>query len=571
MSPTGEWLGLSWDEVHQAVVEVTAGLLALEAAHGPARRGQVGFVIGANSPEYFIAEYALQASRIAAFPLFEPMTAPEMLSTLASYPVDVAFSGSEDATSRLLIAADDLGLRQIVQWGDDPLVHDARVISLADLRTRGVELRHDDPAVVDKRIDSGTLDDIACIILTSGTTGISKGVLGSHRYMLDVAARYAHVYGAQPRDRYLSYLPAAFSVEQYNGLTLAAALPLEVAFSSSAASVGDEFISSRSSMKFLVPRQWEELRASLPVEILDDADAISAGRSGIRTRLGLQHVTGCINAGGSLSAGVFDFFRQLGLHIRNVYGFAEVGIIASTRDDDPPESGGVPLPTAYGSEPIRLRIEDGEIQTTGGVRCSGYWNQAEHLAITPDGWLRSGDAGVIDEGVLQVLDRVANIQHLPDGRTFAPQPIEISAMRSPFLANIVLIGGHGEDSRIAALLQVNEPAVRRRLEASDALPEDYQAVVASPSVVRLMVDEIRKLNAEQPPSQRIELIALLPKPLSVEDGELTRSMKLRRSAVVSRYHELVDATFTAPAGRVSFNVESPDGQRIELASLVVHI
>ena len=149
--------------------------------------------------------------------------------------------------------------------------------------------------------------------------------------------------------------------------------------------------------------------------------------------------------------------------IRNVYGFAEVGIITSTRDSDPPESVGIPLPTTYGVEPIRVRIQDGEVVTQGGAMCSGYWGDSHQLSRTTDGWLHSGDAGVIDRGVLTVLDRLGNIQHLPDGRTFAPQPIEIAAMRSPFISNLVLIGGFGTDSRIAALVQVNESAVRRHL------------------------------------------------------------------------------------------------------------
>ncbi|GAA1009850.1 long-chain acyl-CoA synthetase [Acrocarpospora pleiomorpha] len=550
MGEGGEWIGQPWREVYRAVAEFAAGLIDLEREHGQARPGQVGFVIGSNAPEFFVAEYALQASGVTAFPLFERMTAEEMRTTLASYPASVAFSGSGAATACLL---DELDIRCVVQWGTDPVPGDPRVLTLAELRTRGAASLRRDPDAVDRRIDSGSLDDIACIILTSGTTGASKGVLGSYRYMLDVAARYAHTYGAKSHDRYLSFLPPAFSVEQYNGLTLAAALPLDVAFASSPAATAEEFVSSRSSMKFLGPRQWEELRATLPSELLHDPAAIEARQAEIRARLGIEHVTGCISAGGSLSAEVFDFFRRLGLRIRNLYGFAEVGIITTTRDCDPPESVGIPLPTAYGAEPIEVRLEGGEVQTRGGVRCADYWGETHQLALTADGWLRSGDAGVIDEGVLTVLDRLANIQRLPDGRTFAPQPIEINAMRSPFIANFLVIGGHGDDSRVAALVQLNESAVRRHLSAA-ALPEGFEALAGSAAVTRLMVEEVRKLNAEQPPSQRIDLIGLLPKPLSLDDGELTPSMKLRRAAVLRRYEPLVDMMFAGTDAQVSFTV-----------------
>jgi long-chain acyl-CoA synthetase len=285
-------------------------------------------------------------------------------------------------------------------------------------------------------------------------------------------------------------------------------------------------------------------------------------------------VTGCVSAGGSLSAEVFDFFRRIGLRIRNVYGFAEVGIITSTRDSDPPESVGIPLPTTYGVEPIRVRIQDGEVVTKGGAMSSGYWGDSHQLSRTTDGWLRSGDAGVIDQGVLTVLDRLSNIQHLPDGRTFAPQPIEIAAMRSPFLSNFVLIGGYGADSRIAALVQVNESAVRRHLSGRESLPDDYGALAASPAVAQLMVQELRKLNAEQPASQRVDIIGLLPKPLSADDGELTRSMKLRRTVVLGRYEALVRAMFTAGEGQVSFAVdmsESNRGDTRQFSSRIAHV
>jgi long-chain acyl-CoA synthetase len=181
---------------------------------------------------------------------------------------------------------------------------------------------------------------------------------------------------------------------------------------------------------------------------------------------------------------------------------------------------------------------------------------------------------VIDQGVPTVLDRLANIQHLPDGRAFAPQPIEIGAMRSPFISNFLLIGGRGDDSRIAALVQVNESAVRRHLSETERVPDDYGALVTSPTVTQLIVEEVRRLNAEQPPSQRIDLIGILPKPLSADNGELTRTMKLRRTVVLRRYEPLVQAMFTATEGQVSFTVDMSEGHQGDtrhFSSRIAHV
>ncbi|KQW44999.1 hypothetical protein ASC77_19635 [Nocardioides sp. Root1257] len=550
----GRWDSMTWAQVYAVVVEAAAGILELERKLPARQAGQAGFVVGPNSPEHFIAEYALQAVGLTAFPLFSAISTPEMRVTLESYPVSIAFSGSSEATGRLLEATDTLSVERIVQWGTEPIVEDPRVLTFSELRRMGAELLKRRPDAVDELIDAGTLEDIACVILTSGTTGVSKGVLGSNAYMLDVAARYRFVYDAQPFARYLSYLPAAFSVEQYNGLTLAAAVPLDVAFSSSPAAADAEFVTSEATMKYLGPRQWEELRATLPQELLSNPDEIVRRRDEIRRTLGLEHVTGCVTAGGSLGPEVLEFFAQLGLRIRNVYGFAEVGIITSTRDGDPSESVGAPIPSLYGAEQTQLRItEIGEVQVLAGVRCAGYWGDKNKLDLTDDGWLRSGDAGVIENGALHILDRITNIQHLPNGTTFAPQPIEIAAMSSPYFSNFVLIGGHGEDSRIGALVQLNEDAVQRQQSSSDN-PSSYQEMVVDQRIEALVVAEVQKLNQTLPSSQRIALVGVLPKPLTVDDGELTRSLKLRRAVVVDRYDELVDAMYErSEAGPVAFS------------------
>lgn len=556
------WTGRTWRTVHNDVTRIAAGLVDLTQDGDGTDSPMVGYVIGPNAPEYFIAEYALQAIGVAAFPLFEPMTTQEMRSTLASYSADVAFSGSQATTERLLAACDILRLRHVVQSGSDPLPDDERVLSLDSLRERGDRFLGDDPDVVDERIDATGYDDVACIILTSGTTGVSKGVLGSHRYMLDIAARYAHVYSAGAFDRYLSYLPAAFSVEQYNGLTLAAAAPLDVAFASAPSAVAQDFVLSRACLKFLGPRQWEELRASLPTTLISDLAEVRHRKADLRAQLGLQHVKAGISAGGSLSAEVFEFFRALDLEIRNVYGFAEVGIVTSTVADDPPESVGRALPSPYGDEPIEIRIDDsGEILTRGGVRCSGYWGNAHELSLTDDGWLRSGDAGELDGRALHVLDRVVNIHKLPNGTTFAPQPVEISALGSPYISNILLVGGRGQDARIGALVQLNDTAVRNDLYGDEPVREAYEDLTILPKVVDLLVEAIRQVNATLPASQRIALIGVLPKPLSPEDGELTRSMKLRRSAVTQRYDQLIDAMYSATNEEVSFDAYvGPEGE-----------
>jgi long-chain acyl-CoA synthetase len=542
------WRPWTWSEVERVMLETAAGLLDLgHADRLPA------FVIGPNSPEYFISEYAIQSLGGIAFPLFETMTAGEMTTTLTGYGAKVAFSGTAALTRELLDAAEALGIETIVQWGPQTAPDDDRVLAFTELRSRGRRYLSHASAEVERRIDATSLDDVACIILTSGTTGTPKGVMGTHRYMLDIAARYALLYGAQPCDSYLSSLPGAFSVEQYCGMALTAALPLNVAFARSPASIDEDFVSAAAQFRFLGPRQWEALRAKIPTALLERPDELQARSAEIRHELGLHNVKSGISAGGSLSSEVFDFFRQIGVGIHSVYGFSETGIITGTQGGTDLDSVGAPLPSPYGDEPIEVRVDDtGEILIRGGVRCAGYWGNAHQLSLTSDGWLRSGDAGTWDGRVLRVVDRVGNIKSLPDGTLFAPQPLEISACRSPFISNVLLVPGHGDDSRIGALIEINEHSVREHLFDDGNGGLDYAELATDPRVIALTRKELAESNSDQP--LVISVFAVLPKHLSAEHGELTRSMKLRRTTVLERYRSLIDAMYRSPGTEVSFDV-----------------
>ncbi|PKW17463.1 AMP-binding protein [Saccharopolyspora spinosa] len=551
-----EWATLSWSQVDEMMTELAAGLLDL--GFGDAR---CAYVLGSNEPEFFVSEYAVQAIGATSFPLFEQMTVEEMRNTLDEYQAPVAFAGSADLTRRLLQVADEIGLRTVVQWCSDP-VPDDRVVTFAELRQRGRAYRSRSDREVKDRIDRCTLDDIACIILTSGTTGKSKGVLGSYRYVLDIAYRYKTLYQADPFDSYLSYLPAAFSVEQYCGMALAAALPLNVACAESPATAERDFVSAEARFRFLGPRQWEEIRARVPAELLENSVRLREQAVEVREELGLGNVKAGISAGGSLSPEVFEFFSDIGLNIRSVYGFAEVGIVTGTRDGDGFDNVGHPLPSPYGNEPIALRVGPlDEVEISGGVTCSGYWDDLHSLSLTADGWIRSGDAGEWDGQVLRIYDRVDNIKRLPDGTRFAPQPIEINALRSPYISNIVLIGGHGNDPRIGALVQLNASAVASHLDPDHAVSADHAVLAKESAVIRLLTDELHRLADHETETQNIALLALMPKELSSEDGELTRSMKLRRAEVLRRYAQLIDTMYNSPDDLVSFDLDAGGGER----------
>jgi len=559
------WVSYSWRDVRAAMDEIAAGLIDLGCG-----KSSTTAIIGGNSPEFFWAEYAAQALGSVTLTLFAPLRADEIARSLSGYDCEVAFAETAEQVSRLQEAADEVGLKAIIYWGTEvirrePVAKEPALLTLAELRDRGAAFQVVNPGEVDRLIDSRGIDDIAGIIFTSGTTGDAKGAKASYRYLFDIAHRYRYLLGAQPGDTYLSYLPPAFSVEQYCGVTLGTMCPLTLAFPETSATADRDFRASGAQFRYFGPRQWEELMSTVPPEVADDPDAVASKAAELREALGLAHVKGAVNAGGTLSPDVFAFFHRLGVGIRSVYGFAEVGIITGTKDASDFATVGGPLPSLYGTEPIQIRVVDDEIQVRGGVPCSGYWGTRHALAdrMTGDGWLRSGDAGIWDGSRLQVIDRLENIRRLAPGRQFAPQPIEIAALRSPYIANILLVGGDDRPS-VGALVQVNEAAVRAWLssrgEQSDGT---FAAISQSARVVEdLIGTELAKVNAAQEPHNRIARFANLVKPLSADDGELTRSLKLRRGVVLERYAQLVDALYAGePRRLVTYEIEDPAGTR----------
>lgn len=533
----GAWVESTWRRVFDQLVVLASGLL--EVVGNPAIVGElpVGYVVGPNAPEYFVSEYAIQAIGATAFPLFAGVTVGEMCDVLASYHPMVAFSYSADATERLLAASSAIGLPIIVHGGNEVAPEDPKILTVRELEKLGRKRMEEKPEEIAWHIDQGRFEDIACIILTSGTTGTSKGVLGSHRYLLDVASRYRYAYRAAVGDRYLSYLPAAFSVEQYNGLALAAGLRLEVVFPESPESVERDFIAGEISMKYLGPRQWEALRSMLPSDLLSDVERIRARKEKIRKELGLQYVKAGVTAGGSMSSEVVDFFRAIDVPICNVYGNAEIGIATGAGPESPADSVGIPFPSAYG-ERIAVRVaDDGEVQFQGGVWSSGYWGD-KGLDITEDGWLRTGDAGEISEGVLRIIDRLDNIQVLADGSVFAPQAIETRIAECPYVSNVVVFRGGVDESGMGAVVQLNVKAICRELRYPE--DSDYGVVLGDSGAIDLVRRDVIGINATLPMSHRVQSVGVLPKPLTVEDEELTRSLKLRRGEVLRRYRQLVD-------------------------------
>lgn len=585
----GIWQRIDWGEIGARVEAISAGLLTLDLADEEC----IG-VIGDNEPELFWAEWGIQAAGRVAHCLYPDIPIEELRAALNEFGIRTVFAEDQQQCDKLLEIAGEIGLKRIIYWDgrglteyDEPLL-----MALEQLMETGRQRLKDEPDLVAGIIERGSGDDLAVVIGTSGTTGSPKGVMGSHRYLLDIAERWRSILDARPGTQYVSYISPAWATEQYLGIALGASLPMVVNFPEEPETVNSDMREIGPEFLFFSPRQWESVVSSTEARMQDAAGpmrafyrwamkalarrAAAGGGTGgasawfadlvvgraLRDRLGFSNLRTAVNSGSTLSPEVFEFFRALGISLRNVYGFTEIGIVTATGDGDPGSTVGKLLTSTLGEKPLEIRIADDEIQVRGGVIFDGYYRSAETSAerFTADGWVRSGDAGRIDEGNrLVYLDRLDDLRKLAGGRTIAPQYIETRIRLSPYIRDVIVVGEGRESS--AALVDIDMEMVGHWAEENRISYTSQVDLSQHEAVYGLIEGELRRINETFPEHERIDRFLNLFKPFDADEGELTRSRKLRRSVVEQKYASLIDGLYgSRPSIAASVEMKYQDGR-----------
>jgi len=593
----GIWHRITWRETESHVRRIAAGLLA----SGIEDQTCVA-AIGDNEPELFWVEYAVQATGRAITCQYPDITGEELLANLLDCQARVVFAEDQEQCDKLLGIADRADLRMIVYWDDRGMAgyQDPRLVSLEELEARGERHLAAHPDCVDQAVAKGNADDLAVVIYTSGTTGRPKGVMGSHRYLLDIADRWRRVLGAEPGGNYVSYISPAWATEQYLGVTLGASLPMIVNFPEEPETVPADMREIGPEFLFFSPRQWEGVVSSTEARMRDASAPVRAiyrwgmatlaaefGKPGlvprlkrgladivigrpVRDRLGFTNLRTAVNSGSTLSPEVFAFYQALGVTLRNVYGFTEIGIVTATLGDDPRDTAGRLLTSARGDTPLELRIADDEIQVRGGVIFDGYFNQRDRAGerFTPDGWVRSGDAGRIDaQERLIYLDRLDDLRRLAGGETIAPQYVETCIRLSPYIRDVVVVCEGRPDAGV--LVDIDMEMVGRWSEERRIGFTSQVDLSQHPAVYDLVEAELRRINETLPEHCRIARFMNLFKPFDADEGELTRSRKLRRAVVERKYEDLVEGLYgDAPSIEASVEMKYQDGRTRQLRSTV---
>ncbi|HSJ91944.1 MAG TPA: long-chain fatty acid--CoA ligase [Ilumatobacter sp.] len=570
----GDWRALDWGEYGQAVDEVAAGLVTLGIEPGD----RVGLLSG-NRPEWHIADLAILSVGAVTVPVYPTSSSPQVAYVLADSGARVCFVDSPEQLAKVLLHRSDLpDLERIVGLLPMPgLDHVAIVLDLAQLRGDGRGHLAGSPTAIADRAGAIAADDLATLVYTSGTTGPPKGAILTHGNLGWTVDAVESMVGLSPEDRLLSYLPLSHIAERLTSHIGQIASGGETWFAQSLATVPEDLRACRPTIFFAVPRVWQKFHDAILDKIAESPKpvrlaleryvalgkaSVEAGEQDrelsstqrrlhlvldrtigakLRKQLGLDEARIIVSSAAPIHPDLVRWFHGIGIPIAEVWGQTEDCGPATL---NPPEairigSVGLPLPG------LEVRVaDDGELMVRGGSVCRGYYRQPEATAtlIDPDGWMSTGDLGAIDDdGYVRITGRKSDLIITAAGKNISPSEIESRLALEPLIGQAVVVG----DGRkyLVALITL-DPDDAADWAARHGAFADISSLINDPALRGEVAAGVERVNREHAPVEQIKHWRLLHEPFTVEGGELTPTMKVKRAFVMERYADLVEEMYT---------------------------
>ncbi|ORJ57403.1 long-chain fatty acid--CoA ligase [Geothermobacter hydrogeniphilus] len=567
----GIWNAYSWDDYNSLVRRFALGMHKLGIGHGDS----VG-IIGDNRPEWVAGEIASHALRAMIFGIYQDSMNEECAYLINYAGAKIIIAEDEEQVDKVLeiteqcpcvkhiIYCDPRGMRKY----DDP-----RLLSHIDLMKLGEELDAQQPRLYEQLVAAGRPEDVAILCPTSGTTSNPKLAMLQCGPMLEHCLDYLHNDPKFPTDNYVSVLPLPWIMEQVYAVAQALISRQIVNFVEEPETMMADLREIGPNFVLLAPRVWETVAADVKAKMMDatrfkqkmfnygmklaeKAAAEGKGQSklaywllfrALKDRLGFSSLRSAATGGAALGPDTFKFFLAMGVPLRQLYGQTEMGgaYTIHRADDVDFDSVGIPFDTSD----VRIDNPDangvGEVVSKTRGMFLGYYKNDEATAETlEDGWMHTGDAGYFkkENGHLVVIDRISDLAETSTGSRFSPQFIENKLKFSPFIAEAVIQG----DGRpyLAAIICIRYEIVAKWAEQRGIAFTNYINLSAQPQVYDMVQKEIEQVNATLPEAQRIRKFLLLYKQLDADDGELTRTRKVRRGVIKEKYAEIIDTIYS---------------------------
>jgi long-chain acyl-CoA synthetase len=584
----GIWQTLSWVQLAQLVRELAGGLAAAGLKHG-----DHVVVVGENRPRLYASMLAAQALGGVPVPLYQDAATTEYVFPITNAEVRFAIVEDQEQVDKMLeLRTQCPTLTQI--WFDDPRglrnYRNTGLASLDALIDSGRAFNQAHPQHVDAAIAKGQPQDVAAMFFTSGTTGNPKGVVHTHFTLLDRAAAGAKFDKLDSREEVLAYLPPAWIGQNIFSYAQWLACGYVVNCPESSTTVTIDLKEVGPTYYFAPPRVFEGLLTSVTIR-MEDASAIKrrlykhfmglAQRVGsaitdgktvgafdrlhyklgdllvygpLRNTLGLSRVRVAYTAGEAIGPDLFTFYRSIGINLKQLYGSTETAVFVCLQPDHEVKADTVGVPI----DGVEIKVDaSGELLVRSKGLLKEYYKNPAATAevLTPDGWYRTGDAGFLDAtGHLKIIDRAKDVGHLMgganDGAMFAPKYVENKLKFFPFVKEAVAFGDKRE--KVCAFVNIDFEAVGNWAERRNLPYSGYIDLAGKPEVIELIRDCVEKVNADlarddKLAGSQISRFLVLHKELDADDGEMTRTRKVKRGYINDKYQVLVDAMYSGKA------------------------
>lgn len=580
----GIWQTMSWADLARLVEHIACGLHQAGLA-----RGEHMVLVGGNRPRLYATMLAAQSLGAIPVPLYQDAVATECVFPINNAEVRFAFAEDQEQVDKLLEAReqcpqlariffdDPRGLRNYAEDG---------LSSLDALIETGAAFAAQQPGFVAAEVARANPHDVAAMFFTSGTTGNPKGVVHTHNTLLDRARAGAAFDKLSGNEEVLAYLPPAWIGQNIFSYAQWLACGYVVNCPESAATVMIDLKEVGPTYYFAPPRVFEGLLTSVMIR-MEDAGAIKrkmfhafmnvAKRVGpalmdglpvsgadklkymlgnlfvygpLRNNLGMSRVRVAYTAGEAIGPDLFTFYRSIGINLKQLYGSTETAVFVCLQPDNQARADTVGIPI----DGVQIKVADnGEILVKSPGLLKEYYKNPTATAevLTADGWYHTSDAGFLDaHGHLKIIDRVKDVGRIMgganDGAMFAPKYVENKLKFFPHIKEVVAYGDRRE--KVCVMINIDFDAVGNWAERRNLPYAGYTDLAQKPEVYQLIKECVEKVNADLSADallagSQVSRFLVLHKELDADDGELTRTNKVRRGYIAEKYDVLVDALY----------------------------
>ena len=576
----GIWQTYSWRESAEQVRALACGFAVMGL-----KRGDTIAIIGDNRPQLYWVFLAAQSIGAVPVPMYQDGVAEELQYVLNHAGVRFAVVEDQEQTDKLFLIKDRCSQLEEIIYKDSRGMQDYNqpfVHNYTDVQERGRAYDEENPDFFQRELAVTGPDDVAGVFYTSGTTGNPKGVQLTFSNLLVSANRFSHQEALQDDERQINYAPMAWVGDHFF-----LALALSAGYSTNCPESRETLLTDLKEIGptifFGAPALWEGLLTTITIR-MEDAGRFKRGlfryfidvaqRAGtdlldrrpvgladrlrywlgevfiygpLKNNLGLSHTRLAITGGAPLGENTFSFYRSIGINLKQIYGQTECSAYATRHHNGDARQDTVGPPC----EGVEIRIADsGEILVKSPGNFAGYFKnpEATRETLTEDGWLRTGDAGIMtDDGHLKVIDRANDVGALNDGTLFAPQYIENKLKFFPYIREAVALGN--ARNYVTVFINIDLEAVGNFAERIGLGYSGYTDLSQREEVYDLIRQNVEEVNRDLSrdsnlASSQVRRFIVLHKELDADDGELTRTRKVRREFVGEKYQTLIDALYS---------------------------